>query len=114
MTEEYERSKLNSIILSEKFINVISLHEHMIIEFDEAPSTGYCWHYSISDPYILALEDKKIFNFNKQNILGGRQQIIWSFKCLKCGECKIHFSYYKSWKMESCFLDEYTYVIKVE
>jgi len=114
LTEGYENSKLNSIVLSHKFINVISLHEHMIIEFDESPSTGYCWHYLISDPLILALEEKKVFNFNKPNIIGGREQIIWRFKCLKRGECKIHFSYYNSWKRESCFLDEYTYVIKVE
>lgn len=113
LTEEYENFKINSIVLSHKLINFIHLHEQIIIELDESPSTGYCWYYTISDPSILVLEEKKIFNFNKPNILGGSHQIIWKFKCLNCGECKINFSYYKSWKMESRFLDEFTYIVKV-
>ena len=86
----------------------------MLIELDQSPSTGYCWYYTISDPSILALEEKRTFDFNKSNIIGGSLQIIWRFKCLKRGECKIHFAYYKSWKRESQFLDEYTYIVKVE
>jgi predicted secreted protein len=114
LNQEYENYKLNTIVLSHKFINVIPVHEHMLIELTESPSTGYCWHHTISDPSILALEDKKTFDFNKPNIIGGSLQIVWRFKCLKRGECKIQFAYYKSWKMESFFLDEYTYVVKVE
>jgi predicted secreted protein len=114
LNKEYANSKLNTIILSHNFINVISIHDHMFIELTESPSTGYCWYYTISDPYILTLEEKKTFNFNKPNIVGGSLQIIWKFKCLKCGECKIHFSYYNSWKSESFALDEYTYIVKVE
>ena len=114
MTEEYENFKLNNISLSNKLINIIMLNEHIIIELDESPSTGYCWYYTITDSSILALEEKKVFNFNKPNILGGSQQIIWKFKCLNCGECKINFTYYKSWKKESFPLEEYTYIVKVE
>jgi len=114
LIEGYTNSKLNTIILSPEFINVIPLHKHMLIELTESPSTGYCWYYTISDPSILTIESKKTFNFNKPNVLGGSQQIIWKFKCLRCGECKIHFTYYKSWKRESNPLDEYMYIIKVE
>jgi len=114
LIEEYENSKLNTIILSSEFINVIPIDKNMIIELTESPSTGYCWYYTLSDPSILELENKETFNFNKANILGGSQQIIWNFKCLKCGECKIHFTYYKSWKRESNPLDEYMYIVKVE
>ncbi len=114
MNQEYENSKLNTIVLSHEFINVVSIDEHILIELTESPSTGYCWHFTISDPSILALEEKKTFDFNKPNIIGGSLQIIWRFKCLKSGECKINFAYYKSWKRESCSLDEYTYIVKVE
>ncbi len=114
MTEEYENYKLNATILSHKLINVMALQDQMLIELDESPSTGYCWYYSISDPSILDLEYKKIFNFNKPNIIGGSTQIIWKFKCLKYGECKIHFAYYKSWNRERSSLDEHTYIVKVE
>lgn len=114
MNQEYENSKLNTIVLSHEFINVISIHEHILIELTESPSTGYCWHFTISNPSILALEEKRTFDFNKPNIIGGSLQVIWRFKCLKCGECKINFAYYKSWKRESCSLDEYTYIVKVE
>ncbi|MCB2294648.1 protease inhibitor I42 family protein [Clostridium algoriphilum] len=114
MTDEYENSKLNATVLSHDFINVMTLQEHMLIELDESPSTGYCWYYNISDPSILDLDFKKIFDFNKPNIIGGSKQIIWRFKCLKHGECRIQFAYYKSWKRENCSLDEYTYIIKVE
>lgn len=114
MNKEYENLKLNTIVLSHNFINVITVHEHMLIELAESPSTGYRWHHTISDPSTLTLEEKQTFNFNKLNIVGGSQQIIWRFKCLKCGECKIHFDYYKSWKRESFPLDEYTYIVKVE
>ena len=114
MTKEYEAFKLNTILLGPKLINVISLDQHTIIELTESPATGYCWYYTISDPSILGLEDKKMFDFNKPNILGGSNQVIWKFKCLNCGECKITFAYYKSWKKESCPLDEFTYIVKVE
>jgi predicted secreted protein len=114
LNQEYERLKSNTIVLSHNLINLISAHEYMLIELAESPSTGYCWHYTISDPAILALEDKKTFDFNKPNIIGGSSQIIWIFKCLKLGECKIHFSYYNSWKHEAFPLDEYIYIVKVE
>lgn len=114
LNQEYEISKSNAIVLSHKFINVIPLHEQMLIELTESPSTGYRWHYTISDPSILVLEEKKSFDFNKPNIVGGSLQVIWRFKCLKCGECKIHFAYYKSWKREPYSLDELTYIVKVE
>jgi len=114
LTLEYEHSKLNAIVLSHKFINVIPLHEQMLIELTESPSTGYCWYYTLSDPSIIDLHYKKVFDFNKPNIIGGSQQIIWRFKSLKCGECKIHFSYYKSWKRDPCSIDEYIYILKVE
>ncbi|MGH4051770.1 MAG: protease inhibitor I42 family protein [Clostridium sp.] len=111
---EYENSKLNAIVLSHNFINMIPNSNQILIELTQSPSTGYCWYYTISDPSILILEDKKTFDFNKPNIIGGSLQIIWRFKCLKNGECKIHFSYYKSWKKESGPLEEYIYVVKVE
>lgn len=114
MTFEYESSKLNAIALNHNFINVIPNNNQMLVELTESPSTGYCWYYTISDPSILILEDKKIFDFNKPNMIGGSIQVIWRFKCLKCGECKIHFAYYKSWKRDVCSLDECTYVVKIE
>ena len=113
LTEEYENFKLNTIVLDNTLINVIPLHEHIIIELSESPATGYCWYYTTSDSSILVLEDKKDFDFNKPNILGGSNQVIWKFKCLNYGECKIVFSYYKSWKRESCNLNEFTYIINV-
>ena len=114
MTEGYENSKLDCIILSHEFINVIPADKKMFIELTESPSTGYYWYYTISNPCVLSLINKTKFNFNKPNIIGGSEQIIWKFKCLRSGECKIHFAYYKSWKQETSPLDEYTYIIKVE
>lgn len=111
---KYNDFKLNTIALSHELINVIHLDEYMIVELTESPSTGYCWFYTMSDSSIISLEEKKIYDFNKPNIIGGTLQIVWKFKCLNPGECKIHFSYYKSWKNESSPLDKYTYVIKIE
>ena len=114
MNQEYENLKFNAIVLSHKVINVVSACEHMIIELTESLSTGYCWYYTISDPTILTLEEKKTFDFNKPNIIGGSLQVLWRFKSLKPGECTLHFDYYKSWKREPSPLEEYTYIIKVE
>jgi len=114
LTLQYENSKINAIVLSHNFINTIHNSNQMLIEFTEAPSTGYCWYYTISDPSVVILVDKQIFDFNKPNVIGGSLQIIWRFKCLKIGECKIHFAYYKSWKKESSPLEEYTYIVKSE
>lgn len=111
---KYNDFKLNTIILSHELINVIHLNDTMIIELTESPSTGYCWYYTVSDPSIVFLERKNTYDFNKPNVVGGPIQIIWEFKCLNTGECKIHFSYYKSWKKESSPLDEYIYILKVE
>jgi predicted secreted protein len=114
LNQEYEDSKLNTIVLSHEFINVIPLDKQILVELTESPSTGYRWYYTISDPSILALEEQKTFNFNRPNVIGGSLQLTWKFKCLKPGECKIHFTYYKSWKREPFYLDEYTYIVKVE
>jgi len=111
---EYENCKLNANALSHKSINVMQLHEEMIVELDESPSTGYSWHYIISDSSIIDLKSKNTFDFNKPNVIGGSQQIIWRFQCLQCGECKIHFTYYNSWKGDTCSIDEYIYILKVE
>ena len=114
MTYEYKIFKLNAILLDHDVINIVHVHKPMIIELTESPATGYCWYYTISDSSIVLLEEKRIFDFNKPNILGGSKQIIWKFKGLNIGECKIIFSYYKSWKRESCPLDIFTYIIKLE
>jgi predicted secreted protein len=114
LNQEYERLKLNTIVLSHKLINLVPNHKQLLIELTESPSTGYCWHYTISDPSILSLEKKNTFDFNKSNIIGGSLQIIWIFNCLKIGECKIHFSYYNSWKSDSFPIDEFIYIVKVE
>jgi predicted secreted protein len=111
---KYDDFKSNAIILSHELINVIHLNDIVLIELTESPSTGYCWFHTVSDTSIISLDEKKIYDFNKPNIIGGMLQIIWKFKCLNPGECKIHFSYYKSWKKESSPLDEHIYVIKVE
>lgn len=102
------------MVLKYKSINLIPLNVPIIIELEQSPSTGYCWYYTVDHISILSFEDKKIFNFNKPNIIGGSHQIIWKFKTLKCGECKIHFTYYKSWKQDHIPIDEITYIIKVE
>lgn len=114
MNIEYDDFKLNTIVLSHEVINVIHLNEIMLIQLTESPSTGYHWFYTVSDSSIISLEHKKIYDFNKPNIIGGTIQIIWRFKCLSPGECKLHFTYYKSWKKESFPLEEYMYIIKVE
>ncbi|MBK5240897.1 protease inhibitor I42 family protein [Clostridium sp.] len=114
MDIEYDDFKLNTNVLSHELINIIHLNDNMIIELTESPSTGYCWFYTVSDPSIVSLEEKKIYDFNRPNIIGGTIKIIWKFKGISAGECKIYFSYYKSWKKESFPLDEYIYIIKVE
>ncbi|MGH4119062.1 protease inhibitor I42 family protein [Clostridium sp.] len=114
MDIEYDDFKLNAIVLSHELINIIHLNDNIIIELTESPSTGYCWFYTVSDLSIISLEEKKIYDFNKPNIIGGTIQIIWKFKCITTGQCKIHFSYYKSWKKDFFPLDEYIYIIKVE
>jgi len=102
------------MVLNHKSINVIPINVPMFVELNESPSTGYCWYYTVSNASVIAFDDKKSFNFNKPNIVGGNEQIIWKFVPLEFGECKIHFTYYKSWKKESFPLDEYTYIVKVE
>ncbi|MGV8981167.1 protease inhibitor I42 family protein [Clostridium sp.] len=114
MKKNYEDFKLNAIVLTYKSINSIPLNAPIIIELEQSPSTGYRWYYTVSDISILILEEKKIFDFNKPNIIGGSHHIIWKFKPLKYGECKIHFTYYKSWKRDPLPIDELNYIIKVE
>lgn len=114
MKQQYDDFKLNAMLLNYKSINVIPLNVAIIIELEQSPSTGYCWYYTIDNISILTLEDKKIFDLNKPNIIGGSHQIIWKFKPLKCGDCKIHFTYYKSWKRDPFPIDEISYLVKVE
>jgi predicted secreted protein len=115
LNKEYEGFKLNTVVLSNKIINIVHLDDIMAVELTESPSTGYCWYYGVvSDPSIIELEGKQSFDFNKPNIMGGSIQIVWKFKCLEYGECEIHFTYYNSWKKDSTPLDEFTYIVKIE
>ncbi|OHD07655.1 MAG: hypothetical protein A2086_16110 [Spirochaetes bacterium GWD1_27_9] len=114
-TVNYNNYKSNLSFLIEDNTSDIFLNTDYLIELEGNPSTGYWWYYTIGDNTIIKNIDSKTFDFHSGEFIVGAPIIgIWKFKCLKIGETKITFKYYRSWEGEDSASETKIFNIKVK
>ena len=92
---------------------VLNVGDIAVVTLEENPSTGYSWHYTISNEEIVALESE---NDKEQegNVVGAPSLHTWKFNCLEKGNAEITFKYYQEWEGPKTVVKEYTYVLSVQ
>ncbi|ATW26846.1 hypothetical protein DCMF_20625 [Candidatus Formimonas warabiya] len=92
---------------------VLNVGDLAVISLDENPSTGYSWHYTISNEEVAALESES----NQEaegNAVGTPLLHTWKFKCLEKGNAEIHFKYYREWEGPKTVVKDLTYLLSVK
>jgi inhibitor of cysteine peptidase len=71
------------------------------VTLDGNPTTGYTWHYTISDGSVLALVSGSYTAPGSSDAVGAGGSYAWDFKALKAGETVVTFKYYRDWEGEA-------------
>jgi inhibitor of cysteine peptidase len=82
------------------------------VKLDGNPTTGYTWHYSISDNTVLALVSSD-YTAPRPGLVGAGGTYVWNFKALKAGRAAITFKYYRDWEGEASATAQNTVVYNV-
>jgi predicted secreted protein len=77
------------------------------------PTTGYSWHYKLSDGSILTLASSDYAAQSRPGLAGAGGTYVWNFKAVKAGNTSITFKYYRDWEGESSATAENTAVYQV-
>jgi inhibitor of cysteine peptidase len=77
------------------------------------PTTGYTWHYTVSDSSVLALVSKDYEPSPGSGLVGAGGAYVWNFKALKAGKATLTFKYYRDWEGESSATADSTIVFNV-
>jgi len=92
---------------------VLNVGDIAVVILEENPSTGYSWHYTISNEEIAALESDDVSE-QEENVVGAPILHTWKFKCLEKGNTEITFQYYREWEGPKTVVKEYTYLLSVQ
>lgn len=92
---------------------VLNVGDIAVITLEENPSTGYSWHYTISNKEIVALESDDVKE-REENVVGAPILHTWKFKCIEKGNTEINFQYYREWEGPKTVVKEYTYLLSVQ
>ncbi|MGC9384854.1 MAG: protease inhibitor I42 family protein [Kosmotogaceae bacterium] len=102
-----------NIVLND-ILNTVSLSHIPVVKLEENGSTGFTWHFEITNPEILKLKSKTQTETQKdEEIVGAPQIIKWSFEPLKEGETTIIFRNYRGWEGTSSTVDIRAYNVKI-
>ncbi|HCL57508.1 MAG TPA: hypothetical protein DHW82_10935 [Spirochaetia bacterium] len=116
---QYDNYRKTGSLLSADKENKFAAGSLLIVDLDLNASTGFKWFYKISDPAVIALEEEKIFDLEKdkpENIqkVGYPVKALWKFKALTKGEAVISFKYYRDWEGEKSAVDVKEFKIKID
>jgi predicted secreted protein len=90
-----ENSKTVTITVETMTIN-LKVSETTTISLEENLTTGYKWHWTITDPTIVSIVGEKIIPLNNNPLICGAPKIhSWTIKALKEGSTFITFKYYR-------------------
>lgn len=101
------------VTLNPKEDNAITVGDVGQISLKGNPTTGYSWHYTVSDCSILSLVSDCYAPAMAQGLVGAGGTYTWNFKALKPGVASITFNYYRDWEGEQAALDTVVYQITV-
>ena len=92
-------SGIPPLVLKE-VVNNVSDQITARVRLPENPGTGYDWHFTISNPDVIALESKSELQEPGQKLVGQSHYTEWIFRPLKTGSAVIVFKYYRDWEGE--------------
>lgn len=90
---------------------VIVKGETTDILLEENLTTGYSWHYKISDNSVVVIEGDKYIEPNS-SLMGASGSHSYTVKGVKTGKTEIRFEYYRNWEPEN-IQETIIYVIEV-
>lgn len=108
---EYRFLYSDPITLDPDTVNQLTVGDIGRITLSGNPTTGYTWHYEISDESVISPVCQSYSSSAKEGIVGAGGIYGWSFKALKAGEATITFRYYRDWEGQASAAQ--TAVIKV-
>ena len=69
------------------------------VEFSENQTTGYMWHYTVSDEAVLAVTDEQYqAPVESDGLVGAPGTHSWVIRGLKAGEASVSFTYAWAWE----------------
>jgi predicted secreted protein len=92
-----ENSKTVTITVETMTIN-LNVDGTTTISLVENATTGYTWHWTITDPTVVSVVGEKTTLLN--NLIGGPQIHSWTLKGLKEGSTYITFKYYRNFEQD--------------
>jgi len=92
-----ENSKTVTITVGMMTIN-LNVSETTTISLVENATTGYTWHWTITDPTVVSIVGEKTTLLN--NLIGGPQVHSWTVKALEEGSTFITFKYFRDFEPE--------------
>ncbi len=102
-----------NIVLND-ILNTVSLSQIPVVKLEENGSTGYTWHFEITDSDILKLDNvTRADTKEDEEIVGAPQIVKWVFEPLKEGKTTIIFRNYREWEGSSSTVDIRVFNVKV-
>jgi predicted secreted protein len=81
---------------------VIPIQKLAVVSLVENGSTGYSWHYLVSDENILLFNSEEtITTTGDKNIVGAPMVHNWKFKAIAPGNVTLKFAYCREWEAKS-------------
>ncbi|SHH61552.1 inhibitor of cysteine peptidase [Sporobacter termitidis DSM 10068] len=88
------------VTLDPKAENALSAGDIGRVTLGGNPTTGYTWHYAVSDSAVLMLASESYQPSGDPGV-GSGGAYVWDFKALKAGTAAITFKYYRDWEGEA-------------
>lgn len=92
---EYRFLYSGPITLAPGKVNKLAVGDIGIITLSGNPTTGYTWHYEISDESVISPVCQSYITSAREGIVGAGGIYGWSYRALKAGETTITFRYYR-------------------
>lgn len=97
LKKEYNFLKMTPVVLDSSTENKLAIGDIGQVRLSGNPTTGYSWHYTISDSSILELSSERYQSQAEDGEAGAGWAYIWDFRALKAGTTTITFKYYRDW-----------------
>ena len=96
--------------------NNILINQIVYFEDDHSGgSTGYSWHYTISNELVLKYLEEKTFCFEHcdDGTAGNPIREVIKFKAIDIGTANLNLKYYREWLGEETAIEDIDYVLNV-
>lgn len=96
-------------------MNRLNMNDCFAVQLKENISTGYSWHYTISNPEVVKCVEIIRINKNQTSIhrVGASSECVWKFQGMAVGKSEIEFKYYRSWEGEKSAVECHIYDVMI-